>query len=433
MAKWLQGKHMSTQTLRTFVIASVLLFLGVVLMQFHWFKEAYKQEDRDFEHRCTGALQAVTKRLLKYNNNPNNMVLKPVERVSAKYFTVQINDQINPLVLEEFLRQEFTRNDVKQNFEYGVYDCNVNKIRYGGFVCNTADCDTTRSVKYEFPQLAGYNYYFGIYFPDKQLNLFYELGGWIVSSMILLVVLCFFGYALWVIFKQKRLSEIQTDFINNMTHEFKTPISTISISSEVLMKPDIINQPERLLSYAAIIRKEAARLKKNVDTVLQTANIAQKIDKLKLEDTNVHEILEELCQNLEPILKEKSASLSFELKASNAIIKADRIHLTNVIHNLIDNSLKYCEEAPVVNIWTTNEGRNLQIFIKDNGIGIADKDQKLIFSKFYRVHTGDVHNVKGFGLGLYYVKEMIEGHRGEINLKSKLGEGSTFTITLPNV
>ncbi len=399
--------------------------------QYRWFREAYNQEDRDFDFRVTNALRMVTKRMLQYNKNPNNMVLKPVERVSSNYFTVQINDEINQTVLEEFLSQEFIRHEVRENFEYGVYDCTVNKIVYGGFVCHSSNCDSTSSVKYEFPQIAGYNYYFGVYFPEKNINIFNELGNWFLSSAILFTVLLFFAYALWVIFRQKRISEIQTDFINNMTHEFKTPIATISISSEVLMKPDIVNNPERLLSYASIISKEADRLKKNVDTVLQTANISQKIDKLKFEEVNVHEILEELAENLDPILKEKSAQIHLDLTATNALIQADRIHFTNLIHNLIDNSLKYCEVIPSIQITTKNKANDLIINIKDNGIGIPDKNQSQVFDKFFRVHTGDVHNVKGFGLGLYYVKEMVEGHRGKITLKSTLGEGCEFTLVFP--
>ena len=177
-------------------------------------------------------------------------------------------------------------------------------ITHSAFVSlseNSVRSDST--VHFDFPNLniPNPNYYFGVYFPDKKRYLLGDLDNWFISSAILLVVMAFFVYALMLIFKQKRLSEIQNDFINNMTHEFKTPISTISISSEVLMKPEIVNNPERLLSYAAIIRKEAARLKKNVDTVLQTANIAQKIDKLNFEDVDVHELLEELSISCEPL------------------------------------------------------------------------------------------------------------------------------------
>ena len=427
---------MNSKTLRVFVALSILLLGGVVLVQYFWFKQAYNLEDRDFDQRVTGALRKVSKRLLDFNKNPNNKILKPVERITSNYYTVQVNDTIHPAVLEEFVKQEFIKTDVRLNFEYGIYDCDKRKITFSSFVElseNGVRPDST--TRYEFPDLniPNSNYYFGVHFPDKKRYLLGDLDNWFISSAILLVVMAFFVYSLMLIFKQKRLSEIQNDFINNMTHEFKTPISTISISSEVLMKPEIVNNPERLLSYAAIIRKEAARLKKNVDTVLQTANITQKIDKLNFEEVDVNELLEDLSISCEPLFKEKNGELITDFGAKKFLVKADRLHFTNVLHNLIDNGMKYCEREPIIEISTENIGNDLIISIKDNGIGIADRDQKQVFNKFFRVHTGDVHNVKGFGLGLYYVKEMIEGHKGRIELKSRVGEGSEFKLVIPLV
>lgn len=425
---------MNTNTLRIFVATSILLMAGVITVQYVWFRQAYNLEDRDFDQRVSSALRVVSERLLQFNKNKNNKLLSPVERITSNYYTVQINDVINAPVLEEFLKQELARYDIRMNFEYGVYDCQKDAIRYTAFVCHSENCDNSDSTAhYDFPVVDIHNYYFGVHFPDKRYFLLGDLDNWFISSAVLLVLMCFFVYSLLLLFKQKRLSEIQNDFINNMTHEFKTPISTISISSEVLMKPEIVNTPERLLSYAAIIRKEAARLKKNVDTVLQTANIAQKIDKLNFEEIDVHELLEDLSCSCEPLFREKGGELILDLQGINPFIKADRIHFTNVLHNLIDNGLKYCETTPEIRLSTETRSNELIIKVKDNGIGIADRDQRQVFNKFFRVHTGDVHNVKGFGLGLYYVKEMVEGHKGKISLKSKLGEGSEFSICLPTV
>lgn len=425
---------MNTNTLRIFVATSILLMAGVITVQYVWFRQAYNLEDRDFDQRVSSALRVVSKRLLEFNKNKNNQLVRPVERITSNYYTVQINDVINAPVLEEFLKQELARYDIRMNFEYGIYDCQKDAIRYTAFVCHSENCDNSDSTAhYDFPVVDIHNYYFGVHFPDKRYFLLGDLDNWFISSAVLLVLMCFFVYSLLLLFKQKRLSEIQNDFINNMTHEFKTPISTISISSEVLMKPEIVNTPERLLSYAAIIRKEAARLKKNVDTVLQTANIAQKIDKLNFEEIDVHELLEELSCSCEPLFREKGGELILDLQGINPFIKADRIHFTNVLHNLIDNGLKYCETTPEIRLSTETKSNELIIKVKDNGIGIADRDQRQVFNKFFRVHTGDVHNVKGFGLGLYYVKEMVEGHKGKISLKSKLGEGSEFSICLPTV
>lgn len=425
---------MNTNTLRIFVATSILLMAGVVMVQYVWFRQAYNLEDRDFDQRVSSALRVVSKRLLEFNKNKNNQLVRPVERITSNYYTVQINDVINAPVLEEFLKQELARYDIRMNFEYGIYDCQRDAIRYAAFVCHSENCDNSDSTAhYDFPVVDIHNYYFGVHFPDKRYFLLGDLDNWFISSAVLLVLMCFFVYSLLLLFKQKRLSEIQNDFINNMTHEFKTPISTISISSEVLMKPEIVNTPERLLSYAAIIRKEAARLKKNVDTVLQTANIAQKIDKLNFEEIDVHELLEDLSCSCEPLFREKGGELIVDLQGINPFIKADRLHFTNVLHNLIDNGLKYCETIPEIRLSTETKGNDLIIKVKDNGIGIAERDQRQVFNKFFRVHTGDIHNVKGFGLGLYYVKEMVEGHKGKILLKSKLGEGSEFSLCFPTI
>ncbi|MBP6385776.1 MAG: HAMP domain-containing histidine kinase [Pseudarcicella sp.] len=425
---------MNSKTLKIFVYLSILLILGVVLVQFIWFKQAYNIEDRDFDLRVNVALKKVDKRLLEFSKSSNAPANKLIKRISSNYYTVVVNQPINAVILEEFLKQEFANAEVRLNFEYGIYDCLKDKIMYAGFVCHSENCNQTDTLShFEFPNVDIHNYYFGVHFPDKKFYILGDLENWFISSMILLIVMMFFVYALMVIFKQKKLSEIQNDFINNMTHEFKTPISTITISSEVLMKPDIIDKPERLLSYASIIRKEAARLKKNVDTVLQTANISQKIDKLNFEKVDVSEIIEELEVNTEPIFKEKNATLKVILNAKNTFIQADRLHFTNILHNLLDNGLKYCQNEPQIEITTENFEDCIIVTIKDNGIGISEKDQKHVFDKFFRVHTGDVHNVKGFGLGLYYVKEMVEGHKGKIAIKSKLGNGCEFNLKFPIV
>jgi two-component system phosphate regulon sensor histidine kinase PhoR len=248
---------------------------------------------------------------------------------------------------------------------------------------------------------------------------------------VLLVVIGFFAYTLFVIMKQKRLSEIQKDFINNMTHEFKTPISTIAVSTEVLKNPDIIHHPERLLNYTTIIEKENLRLKQQVDRVLQMARLDKEDIGLKKELIDVHEIIRDAIKNTSGALLEKSGSISCDLNATRSTIQADKLHLTNVLYNLIDNAIKYCKSSPHIVIQTRDDKKNILIEIQDNGIGISKDDQKRVFQKFYRVHTGNVHDVKGFGIGLNYVKSIVLAHLGKIHLHSELEKGSTFKIILP--
>ncbi|MDR6196751.1 HAMP domain-containing sensor histidine kinase [Siphonobacter sp. SORGH_AS_0500] len=418
---------MSSRTLRIFTVLSVLLLLGLALVQFYWFRQAYQLEDRDFDQRVTSALRIVCRRMIDYNNRPNSLPLRPVERVSANYYTVQINDQMDPSALEVFLKQEFSRHDLKANFEYGIYDCEQHQIQYGGFVCHTANCDEQKAIKTSFPKVAGQNYYFGVYFPEKRNYVFDQLKSWTISSVGILLVILFFSYALYVIFKQKRLSELQTDFVNNLTHEFKTPLSTILISTDVLSKPN--QSSERLASYAGIIRKEALRLKQQVDTVLQTAQSNQQ--KLQLENLDIHEVIKDLVDRFQPRIQEEHIHITLELKAQPSIIQADLMHLTNALYNLLDNAIKYSSQHPEISIRTEVIKQRVRIDIQDWGIGISKEHQSRIFHKFFRVPTGNVHNVKGFGLGLYYVKTITEAMGGQVTMESVEGQGSCFTLIYP--
>jgi two-component system phosphate regulon sensor histidine kinase PhoR len=271
-----------------------------------------------------------------------------------------------------------------------------------------------------------------VQFPNREAQILNQMGIWTFSSVVLLLVIVFFAYTLFVILKQKRLSEIQKDFINNMTHEFKTPIATIAVSAEVLKSPDIVHQPERLFNYTTIIENENKRLKQHVERVLQMAKLDKEDFDLKKETINLHEVIQEVVEGMRISLQEKQGTLMLELNASKPEIQADRHHLTNVIYNLVDNAIKYCSNQPAIAIKTMSEGKGIVLEVQDNGIGIGSENQKRIFQKFYRVPTGNVHDVKGFGLGLHYVKQMVEAHRGKITLMSEIGKGCRFQVHLPN-
>ena len=420
---------MSSRTLRIFTGLSVLLLLGMGAVQWAWLRQAYRLEDRDFDQRVRSALRAAGQRLIEFNANPNRLTLRPIERVAGNYYTVQINDVINPAVLEAFLRQEFDRHDVRTNFEYGVYDCVKNRVQYGGFVCATPNCDSSTAVRYRFPQTGGQNYYFGVFFPEKRSYVLGQLGSLTLSTAVLGVVVLFFAYALWVIFRQKRLAELQADFVNTLSHEFKTPLSTLLIAGEALAKPD--QSPEKRQTYAALLRGEIHRLKTHVDTVLQTARLPRSSEGLKREPVDVHGLLRELADSFRAEVEARGGTLTLNLDATVPVVSADRMHLTNVFRNLADNALKYTEHPPELFFSTENHRNALLVRVQDNGIGIPEKHRKRLFDKFYRVPTGDVHDVKGFGLGLYYVKTLVEAHGGRVRVEREVGEGSTFEVKLP--
>ena len=342
---------------------------------------------------------------------------------------MQVNGEIDVSLLELLLRSEFERRNISADFEYGVYDCSSEKMKYGDYIPFQATGEKITPKK--LPVWSDHAYYFGVQFPNREAHLLNQMGIWSFSSLVLLLVILFFAYTLFVILKQKRLSEIQKDFINNMTHEFKTPISTIAVSTEVLKNPDIVHQPERLLNYTTIIEKENLRLKNQVERVLQMAKLDKEDIGLKKEKVDVHQIINDAIANNALALQEKYGTIRCDLKAGEFMIDADRLHLTNVLYNLIDNAIKYCKDVPEIVISTSNLNKHLCIDVKDNGLGIARENHRKVFQKFYRVPTGNVHDVKGFGLGLHYVKSVVSAHKGTIKLESDLGKGSVFRIILP--
>ncbi|MGZ5283678.1 MAG: sensor histidine kinase, partial [Bacteroidia bacterium] len=254
---------------------------------------------------------------------------------------------------------------------------------------------------------------------------------WIFSSFILLVVIIFFGYTLTAISRQKRLSEMQKEFVNNMTHEFKTPLSTISIAANVLAKPGIENDPRSLQTYAGIIASENTRLLKQVEKVLQIASLDKDEIKINKQTVDLHQIIENVIAQSALNLDAKKAKLSLNLDAEKHKVNADELHLTNMLHNLLDNAIKYSSGTPDITISTKNIGNCLYMSVQDNGLGIQKQYQQKVFEKFFRVPTGNIHNVKGFGLGLSYVHKMVKAHKWKIELQSEENIGSTFTLSMP--
>lgn len=421
---------MTRTTLRIIIILAGLSIVGITVTQIYWVRKAFDIRENQFNRDVNTALRNVAAKIFEINQTPSP-ANNPVDQVSTNYFVVTINGPINSTLLEFLLTSEFEKRNIKADFEYGVYDCIERCMVDGGNYTapkNKKLVSTTDLQKWQ-PTRDGY--YFGVQFPQLEANLISQMGIWGFSSAVMLIVIFFFVYTLFVILKQRRLSEIQKDFINNMTHEFKTPISTIAISTEVLKDPKIIHAPERLLNYTTIIQNENNRLKQQVERVLQMARLDNKEIALKKENLDLHEVIQEAVKNISLSLNSKQGQIELHLDASTSAIYADKLHLTNVFFNLLDNAVKYCTQDPHIIISTSNKGNQLEINVTDNGIGIRAEDQKKVFHKFYRVPTGNVHDVKGFGIGLNYVKLVVESHKGKIQLSSEPGKGSTFTIVFP--
>lgn len=421
---------MNRKTIRIIIFFATLSLVGIIATQFFWVKNAYNLQEKQFNDRVHVALSNVTNELLNINHDEATLY-NPVKRISSNYYTVLINDTVNPYLLESLLRNEFTERNININFEYVIYDCFTDSIVFGDYI----SIDDTEK---DHLQTKSYNmvwdkdgHYFGVYFPTKESYIMSKMGIWVFSSGVILIIIIFFAYTINIILKQKKLSEIKNDFINNITHEFKTPISTISLSAEVLLSSNIADEPERLKNYAKIIQQENNRLKNQVDKVLQLATLEDSKLKLENEVINVHDIINTASKSFELLIKEKNGTLTCSLNAANHLILGDNVHITNTLHNLIDNAIKYSAEQPQITIETSEHKGFISISVKDNGRGIPKEVQKNIFDKFYRAPTGDVHDIKGFGLGLNYVKTIVEAYNGSVRLISKENEGSTFVIKLP--
>lgn len=418
---------MRGKNIRLVLILAILSLIGISIAQIYWVRAAFNQEQDHFHRQVNAALNQVAGQFYSINkiNAPNT---NPIRQVLGNYYIVMVNSPIDANLLESLLKKAFSSRGIKTDFEYGIYNCDTECMVFDQYVSSDA-LPVIESLN-QLPAWSETNYYFGVYFPSKSSYLLNRMKIWMFTTVVLLVVILFFGYAMFIILKQKRLSEIQKDFISNMTHEFKTPISTIAVASEVLQQPEIVKEPERLLNYATIINKENKRLKGQVERVLQLASLEN--DALELDHTkiSVHNIITEVVGQFS--ISHTQGTIDFLANAKNDIIKADKHHFMNMVFNLIDNAIKYSNSSFQIIIYTKNEGGNLFISIKDNGIGISESEQKLIFDKFYRVGTGNLHNAKGFGIGLSYVKLMTKEFDGSIKVESSVGKGSTFIMNFKN-
>lgn len=343
--------------------------------------------------------------------------------------------KVDSLMLDSILHQELLAEGVTTNFIYSISSRLLDSKLNGNYKEAHKGCDSTGcSIKINLspnnvfvtPQ------YLSVQFPNQTNYLLKTM--WMmlgVSVMVILILIVAFYYTIGTISRQKKLSVIKNDFISNMTHEFKTPISTISLAAEMLNDDSIIKTPEKQQRFVKMIRDENKRLSILVESILQTSILDKGEFKLKRSDVDVHDIINQAIQNTQLLIDQRHGTITKHLEAVNFVINADRVHLTNIIFNLIDNAIKYTKDSPTILISTKDVENGIEISIKDNGIGISKENQRKIFDKFYRVPTGNVHNVKGFGLGLSYVQAVVQKHNGTIHVDSELGKGSTFKIVMP--
>jgi two-component system, OmpR family, phosphate regulon sensor histidine kinase PhoR len=419
---------MKRNQIRFIVILGSFAITGIIIIQIYWMQRAWDIKEKQFNQTIFIGLKNVAEKLSVYNQT-DLPVENPVNQLSSNYFVVNTNSVIDVNVLDFYLRTELSHLNIDTDYEYAIYDCHNDKMVYGNYV-SAQGKNKEYKMTTNMPKYSEYIYYFGVNFPSKSNSLAGDMGLWIIFSAILLVSLVFFAYAIFIILKQKRLSELQKDFINNMTHEFKTPISSINISADVISDPSIVKNPGRLKNYGAIIKQENNRLNNQVEKVLQIARIEKSGFELNEDVFDLNELILDVVHNCKTNNGTQTDIIT-RLGKNTGMIVADRLHTTNIFYNLIDNAVKYAVEKPAIEITTSRQNKTITVEVGDNGPGISKEHQKKVFQKFFRVPTGNVHNVKGFGLGLYYVKNICHAHRWKISLVSELNKGSTFVIEIP--
>lgn len=342
-----------------------------------------------------------------------------------------IESRVDPVHLNDLLVEELKKEGINTKFVFGVFD-NKGVYKLGNVPTDNYNWRRTYSIALFPKDFIQHNHTLTVSFPKQIKFIFSSISFLLIASlMIIVIIFLAFFYSIKTILRQKKLSEIKNDFINNMTHELKTPISTISLACEALNDPDISATPKLLDRYINVIGTENKRLYNQVENVLKSAVWGSKAFKLNLEPTNMEEIIESAIAKFQMQLSDRQGFIAFAKEAKTYEFAFDKTHISNALHNLIDNALKYSGENPEIHIKTSNVKDNFVLSVCDNGIGISKDNQKKIFDKLYRVPTGNRHDVKGFGLGLNYVKTIIERHGGRISVSSKINKGSTFTIELP--
>ncbi|SED43194.1 two-component system, OmpR family, phosphate regulon sensor histidine kinase PhoR [Tenacibaculum sp. MAR_2010_89] len=417
---------MSSKTIRTILSLMLLTIFGLFITQVYWFKKSFSLEGRQFDEKINIALRNVANTLLILDNN-NLSKIPPISKTASNEYYIKTNSYYNLATLDSCIRKEFLLRNINVNFDYSIVKAKNQELVLGNTITNLFDDPSIACIGRMDDKE---NLDFKIRINNKTSHLLNSMGIWLYSSISLLILLAVFTFIILSIIKEKKLAMLKKDFVNNMTHELKTPITNISVASDAIRnRNDMDNQ--KLKKYADIIYNENTRLHNLVDTVLQISTIEKKEESLSFKIIDLHTIINNVITSFQPLIQEKEGSLKSKLNANQYLINADETHLTNVIYNLIENAIKYSKNYPEIILTTKNEKDGIFIEIKDKGIGMSKETQQRIFEKFFRAESGNIHNTKGYGLGLNYVKIIIEKHLGNITFKSTRNVGSCFKIYLP--
>ena len=420
--------------------------LGLIFFQYMWIKSAKDIKDKQVEANIVQAEYYASTILTQERNSlmplsRKNDLLFPGDKLQMQYFKPSVIKRFSKDEITDIIRMGFNKFNLKDYpFEFNIFVNAINgdQLYSDNYYKYFVDTTNLRHVLALEPQ-SGSSFenmaseeLLSIIVPHQSSLIWKEMIWFILGAILFTIIITTaFFITVRTLLKQKKLSEIKSDFINNMTHEFKTPLATISLAVDALKNEKVSGNKEKSDYFTGIIKEENKRMNKQVETILQAALLDKKEVQLNMKRLLAHDIIVNVLNNINLQVEEKGGKIDVELEAENDLILADEVHFTNVINNLLDNAVKYSKDNLHIKLSTKNAGNHLKIKIEDNGIGMNKETLHRIFEKFYRAHTGNVHNVKGFGLGLSYVKTMIDAHHGNIKAESVLGKGSSFTISLP--
>ncbi len=346
-----------------------------------------------------------------------------------RFKNIPVYKRITSEEVSGFLKKQLKNNGIDINFEFAIYDKDLaTKVQSDDFEVSSA----TLGVPVFLDNNGESDYRLYVDFPERNKFLFSTILKMLLLSIIFTtIIIVAYSSAVYQLIKQRKISQIKTDFINNMTHEFKTPIATINLALDSIKNPKIIGDQEKVMRYLGMIKDENKRMHAQVENVLRISKLEKNELNISKDRVKLHDLVEDAITHVELIVEDRKGYVKTHLEASKSSVLANESHFTNVIVNILDNAIKYSDDAPKIDVYTENVGNNILLKIADQGNGMSKQVQKRVFEKFYREHTGNVHNVKGHGLGLAYVKRIVEDHQGHISVESEKGKGSVFTIKLP--
>jgi two-component system phosphate regulon sensor histidine kinase PhoR len=414
---------MEIKKLNIIITLGLVAIIGILIAQLLWTKQAYNLEDRKFNQKVNIALMEVVD---KMSEGRSSFTENPVQIIANDYYVVNINNEFHPAVLEHYLKTEFTRFQINTDYVYALYNCHSDQMIYGKYMTSHQEEPSEKVI--QFPKHKNLTYYFSIRFPDKTTYLISSLRFWYLLTFALIIILLVYVYSIYTIIQQKKFSELQRDFINNMTHEFKTPLSSILLASESLNKQEVIQENSKLKTYTSIIINQSYKLNNHIEKILNIAKNDASGLSLKPQKIILKPFIEEIAETI----KQKNENISIQINIENDIsILADEFHFTNIVYNLLDNSIKYCETKPEILISSVKDSKGLYLKFKDNGMGIPAKNINHIFDKFYRVPANNSEEINGFGLGLFYVKKIVQQHNWKISVENNADKGITITLFFP--